>query len=246
MAKKQAKSFNAELDGLLDGIEIPSDEEVKRETTFKKRSLDPEWRENVTNANRKKHSNPEIAKKIADANRKSAVDPVAYKNRAESNRKKAKDPEWKKALLEGRKKIDQKQIGKKMASDPEWKRKNLEQNRKTAQDPEWRKKMSEINKAKRNSIDYVKKHQDAINKRTQDPEWRQKQAERAIPHYTPYGVFESLKSLCMFLLDNNIFSTSSNTPMVSAGSYVRNKLKKDATNWYRITREEYERLKGNK
>jgi hypothetical protein len=55
MAKKQ-KSFDAELDALLAGVELPSDEAVKFETSLKKRNNDPEYRKQylIAQSTRKK------------------------------------------------------------------------------------------------------------------------------------------------------------------------------------------------
>ena len=49
MAKKP-KSFNAEIDSLLEGIELPSDKSVEFETSLKKRDTNPEYRKQYLKA----------------------------------------------------------------------------------------------------------------------------------------------------------------------------------------------------
>jgi hypothetical protein len=97
MAKKQ-KSFDAELDALLAGVELPSDEQLRKETGAQKRVNDPEWRA----AFKKGHSASRKVMKesgywatiMEDVNKRIKNDPVIRAARVARNKEMAKDPTW--------------------------------------------------------------------------------------------------------------------------------------------------------
>lgn len=55
------KDLDKELDDLLNNLQLPSDEQIKRETTVLLRSKNPAWHKNNT----ERYKDPEYAKKVA-------------------------------------------------------------------------------------------------------------------------------------------------------------------------------------
>jgi hypothetical protein len=195
-----------------------------------------QWRESVTEANRKKHADPETAKRIADGNRKSAQDPVARANRAEANRRLRLDPNWQKAFLEGRKKIDQKAVGKKMASDSEWQRNHKEQVSKLKYNPVFMEKVAKNNKAKRDNPEHIQKHQTAIDKRTESEDWIRKNCR---PIKSPYGIFPIFKQACLEYQKKHGGNIGS--IVVKIRRWIKSGKKPE---WQYLTWEQYDLFKG--
>jgi hypothetical protein len=112
----RSKKIMDDLDKLLDGVELPSNEELKRETISaktKKLHEDPNWK--------KKWARKNLAKKY----------PASWKqNQKAGILKKRQDPAW----------IENQRLGLlKRSQNTDWKQKIGEANRRKAQDPEWRK-----------------------------------------------------------------------------------------------------------
>jgi hypothetical protein len=91
MATKK-KTFNANLDELLSGIDLPSDEEIKSETKSKKlaevaksthKKRGEKWKNNLSNANSQKKDNVDFKKKCEV----SAREKVSKKSWIENNKK---------------------------------------------------------------------------------------------------------------------------------------------------------------
>ena len=91
------------------------------------------WRENVTEANRRKAQDPEWRRKNAEAMRRLAQDPEWRKNAAKAGRRRAQDPVWRKNTAEGTRRRSQ---------NPVWRESLTAALRKNWQDPEYRKMMS--------------------------------------------------------------------------------------------------------
>lgn len=237
MTKKKLIDIDAEFDGL------EFDEHAIRVATGVK-NRPASWSANVAEANRKKHANPEFAKKLGAANRGKSLDPVWRAKMAEANRKKHADPEYKKAYEAGRKKIDQKAVGKKMAADPEWQRKHKEQVSKLKDNPIFMKKTAENNKAKVNDPEYRKNLQAGIDKRNASPEWQAMQAERRKPVLTPYGAFDGVKIAALALIEMGVANADVKNPIVSASGMIRYNIKTKKDGWAWISKEEYIMLTG--
>jgi hypothetical protein len=225
--------------------------ELKARKTFafkktfneKKEKNTPEyqqWREAVSEANRKKHADPDTAKRLADANRKSAVDPVARKNRADGNRKKAKDPAWQQKHKEGyeRRWADPEERIKHKArmNAPDVLKATTEKNRKLAKDPVWREKVANNNKAKRTDSTHLKKHQAGVTDRSNNNEgWIRKNCR---PVSTPYGIFQKAKDVM------DLYHAENGGKRESVAVKLRSWLKSDKKpDWNYLTWEEYDRLK---
>jgi hypothetical protein len=198
------------------------------------------WRENVSEANRKKHADPVIKQRLAEANRKSALDPIARKNRLESNQKKRNDPVWQQNHKAGCEKRwedpEQRLKHKERMNDPEILAAITEKNRKLAQDPLWREKTAKNNKEKRNNPRHIKKHQEAVADRSiNNDDWIRKNCR---PVSTPYGIFQKLKDLVEFYRKDN----SGNQQAVTVR--FRKWLNSDQhPDWSYLTWDEYDRLK---
>jgi hypothetical protein len=86
MSKK--KSFDARLDELLTGIDLPSDEEIKRQTAIER-------------ATETKRNNPHYKEIIAEANRKKAQTAEFRENVKSGIKKKWEDPKYIAKSVEG-------------------------------------------------------------------------------------------------------------------------------------------------
>lgn len=216
----------------------------KKTFNEKKEKNTPEyqqWREAVSEANRKKHADPETAKRLAEANRKSALDPIARKNRAEGNRKKAKDPEWQRKHKEGYERRwanpEERIKHKARMNAPEVLKATTEKNRKLAKDPKWREKVANNNKAKRTDPTHLKKHQEGVTDRSNNnKEWIRKNCR---PVSTPYGIFQKAKDVMDLYHEEN--GGKRESVAVKLRSWLKSDKKPD---WKYLTWEEYNLIKG--
>ena len=147
------------------------------------------------------------------------------------------------------------QSNKKKAQDPNWLEKNAVSNKKKAQDPEWLDSVIKANKQRGASPEFLEKikiqakkmvenpkwmedHKLRIEKRSNNPKWVENnknvlaKARENIkkPIKTPYGVFDCIKNAERTIGINR--------------STIYSRMKNKSTEYYYITREEYEQLKG--
>ena len=135
------------------GPKKPVSEETREKLRNASFHKDPEYREKLSEANRKKWTDPEYRRKLFEA-RKGQIRSEESRHRiAEANRRKANDPERLRKIAEA---------AKKRYSDPEVRKKMSETAKKVHSDPEFRRKISEANR-----------------KRWADPEYREKILEAA-------------------------------------------------------------------
>lgn len=95
MATKKQKSFNAELDDLLYGLELPSDDELRKQTGYAKsaeshrgQKRSSEQKVNMSSWQKGKHKAEEQKKKIGDAMRGKSLEELIGEERAAEGRKK--------------------------------------------------------------------------------------------------------------------------------------------------------------
>jgi hypothetical protein len=181
MAKKQ-KSFDAELDALLAGVELPSDEEVNWETKYKNRSTNPNWIKSV-----KQQANKRVNdKKWREEN-------------ANRNKNQVNDPAYQKALKEG---ID------KRSNNKEWRANVTDGAKKRAKDKNIIEKIGKASKERFNNPEWREKHQEKINQRTNDPEWREKQhiarLARTLAVVCNDGIFSTKQEAVLYASSNGL------------------------------------------
>lgn len=202
------------------------------------RTLDPKWKMNVAEANRKKHSDPITKAKLtaANQNRKERLGPE-YSQRV-SNAQRLRY-----ANMTEKERFEMSEKGKAIWENPEYRermnlfyssdeqvKKHTERVREVSKRDDWRKKVAVLNKEKREDPNHIKRHQEAVDKRTQDPEWRRKQAERSKPMVTPDGIFNSRKMAAEFY--------KVKTPVMNS------RMKRYPDQYYYISQEEYIMLTG--
>lgn len=130
-----------------------------------KRSKDPLWRRNTTEANRKRSQDPISRENHAAAMKKMHRDPEYQRNHREAMQRVAQDPEWQRKM-QG------------VLQDPEWRRKNAEALQKTHQDLERQRKHREALQKLHQDPEFRRKHHEALKKISLDPEWQRKMHER--------------------------------------------------------------------
>lgn len=94
MTKKQ-KSLNAKLDDLLEGLDLPSDAELRKETGLRKRSDDPTWHANNQKAIDKKKQDSTWYDNLVKRNKKLVKDPVRNQKIKETVKQQYQDPVYK-------------------------------------------------------------------------------------------------------------------------------------------------------
>lgn len=170
MATKK-KSFNAELDDILHGLDLPSDAEVREETGKVKRA------EGVR-ANRHK---------ISEGGKRAYQDPA----RLEKQQK----------AMQNRNNSSHKEAGKKRAADPIWKAKQKAAVEALQNDPvrlaEYKKNYAKGNSEKYDNPEYWENYYKGIAKRDADSEYHKRRiaasnAKIAIRVITPDGEFDSI------------------------------------------------------
>ena len=95
MATKKSKSFNAELDGLLEGLDLPSDDELRKETGYAKSSesktgqkRSDEQKVNMSSWQKGKPKEEATKEKIGNKMRGKTLEELIGEERAAEGRKK--------------------------------------------------------------------------------------------------------------------------------------------------------------
>lgn len=170
MATKK-KNLNASLDDLLEGLDLPTDEEVREETGKVKRA------EGVR-ANRHK---------ISEGGKRSYQDPARL--------------EKQKKAMNNRDNTSHKEAAKKRAADPNWKAKHKAAIEALQNDPvrlaEYKKNYAKGNSKKYDNPDYWENYYAGIAKRDADEEYTKKRLDASRAKickkvHTPLGVFDSI------------------------------------------------------
>jgi predicted transcriptional regulator len=207
MATKKKKSFNAELDDLLDGLDLPSEEEVKEDTR----------REKLSRHHIGKHKDEQTKKNMAVAARKKSQDPSwITANKAAQERLK-KD---KKKQAEISRKISEKSKGR---THSEESKKLMSEQRKGV--TSWNKGIatSESTKQKLSQANTGKKLADSTKEKIKNNAAKNK----AI--HTPEGVFISRTQAAEHYYTSGVKKLAS---VNSTSVWLYSQLTKDPTNFY--------------
>ena len=173
MPKK--KSFNTELDNLLAGLDLPSDEEVREETGKLKRAEGLQ--------------NPKVREKIGKTLKASAKYKEAIKNRDQSYKQSAEYKNARKEAMED------------YWSNPDNKKKHKEALKALKDDPvrlaEYQKNYNKGNSKKYDNPEYWENYYAGIAKRDADKEYTKKRLDASRAKickkvHTPLGVFNSI------------------------------------------------------
>jgi hypothetical protein len=192
MATKKSKSFDSELDDLLAGIELPSEEELTEETRKEKISKTTAGRKKSDNT-RAKISESQKGKKVSDETRARASDSLKGRKLSAEHRAKVSVANiGRKVSKETRAKIGARNKGKKHPPKSEETRAKLSASLKghpgymagKTHSEETRAKISESQKGKRNSEETRAKISEAKKGKSYGGNFK--------PVSTPYGVFSSL------------------------------------------------------
>jgi len=215
------KSFNEEIDSLLEGLELPSDTDIRRETTYKKRSDNPEWHKNRTESMRKTAQTEEW---------KQSLD-LRKEKISKTLRELNKDPA---------RKSMQKENGKKQFLDPAKRKEWSDRTTKQMSDPARRAHLSELAKKQMSDPEQIKLQKEKANLRWQTDEFKKNHAEGvkkySKPCSTPFGIFSSGAEAGREY--NKLYNHTNGKKIVYSN------LKNNKEGYYYITREEYEQLKG--
>jgi hypothetical protein len=117
MATTKQKSLNKELDDLLEGLELPTDEEIRKETGYKKSSQShtgqkrtETQRANMSIWQKGTHKDESHKQKIGDSMRGKSLEEMLGEERAAAGRKARSD-----ATTKSHQSGDRKDVGKKIA-----------------------------------------------------------------------------------------------------------------------------------
>lgn len=219
----------------------------KKTHNEKKEKNTPEyqqWRESVSEANRKKAADPEIAKRLADANRnrKERLGPEYSKRASEAQRRRYENlTQEERQVISDQSKArwkDQEYRQRMMDyySTSEYKKYIKQRNKEVAQRPEMKEWYKEFNKAKRSDPAHIEKHQAGVADRSNNNEdWIRKNCR---PVSTPYGIFQKAKDVM------DLYHAENGGKRESVGVKLRSWLKSDKKpDWNYLTWEEYDKLK---
>lgn len=238
------------------GVNELSKKQISHKVAVVIRDENPDWRNNVISARKKSLEDPEhqlLMKKTFEKSlekRKESIkkkwqDPDYREKMAESNRKKAQDPAWlekvrnnaekRKGSVEWSQKMSK--ILKEKYKDPEARSKIAESNRKKSQDPTIRKKLSDKAKERTNNPEYKELLRQRWEEKTKKEGWsdivekRNKTLKEKLskPLMTRHGAFSSTKEAAKFYQVDG----------ANIGYWLSNK----PDEFYRLTKEEYEKLK---
>ena len=170
---------NFDIGKLLDDIDLPTDDQIKKET----QSL------NYTNSNNSRYQNAEYKQKHANAIKEAVNTPQRkQKMRERHQRLLAEDPNY-----------YSKWVGKnaEQAKDPAWQKAQREGLLKKFEDPQVRKNISDGVKKSWQNPERLQKQLAGIEKWKQNPNYAKVQAQRAQKAWkaiiTEYGEFENVK-----------------------------------------------------
>jgi len=175
MMATRKKNLNKNLDELLAGLELPTDEEVRLETGKVKRA------EGL--------KNPAVRTRIGQSIKSSAAYKEGMKNRDQSYKQTAEYKESKRKTTLA------------LNSDPEYKKKHKEGMKAMRADParnaEYKKKWSEGNSKKYDNPEYWENYYKGIAKRDADEEYTKKRLDASRAKickkvHTPLGIFDSI------------------------------------------------------
>lgn len=218
----------------------------KKTFNEKKQKNTPEyqqWRESVSEANRKKHADPETAKRLAEANRnrKERLGPEYSKRVSEAQRRRYENmSEEDRQTMSNRSKevwadSDYRDSRMSYYHSAEYTNYITNRNRELAKDPKWREKVATNNKAKRTDPTHLKKHQEGVTDRSNNnEEWIRKNCR---PVSTPYGVFQKAKDVMDLYHKEN--GGKRESVAVKLRSWLKSNKKPD---WKYLTWEEYDQL----
>lgn len=211
-----SKSLKQEQDKLFAGLEdiLPTAIELSYETRGKKTSS------TVLNRTEEQKAEQDIKKR------------ESRKKQGEKMREKYTDPAYKEKYIESRKHL---------YIDPEFIKKRNEANRRSAKDPVAYQNRVEANRKRAQEQDWIEKNKEAGKRLSQNKEWCKAAGERnkkrcMKPIVTPEGIFAGLS------LAAKRYNEIKN--QCSTQNWLMNQIKKDPTNFYYITKEEYIMLTG--
>lgn len=186
---------------------------------------------NYVDANRKKAKNEQFKEKLSESVKQSYIDKPEQKNikakkMLETNLKNFSDPEYKKWLREQRQLqakdpgyLEKLRNGQKNMDREEWKKNLLEGQKKRNENPTWK---ENIKKSKQ--------------EQWRDPAHREKMLRvHSYAIKTPDGVFAGLDQAHVFYNNKRNFN--------NGRKWVKGMMKKDPKNYYKISWEEYDKLK---
>jgi hypothetical protein len=143
-----------------------------------------------------------------------------------------------------------KKTNKILMADPEYRKKLKQQRQQQANDPNYKNKLMEGVKRRESDPEYKKIRKNMIEKRSKNTQWKEsiKKAQqnrseehkknlyrtKAYPIVTPYGIFNGLIEAHDKI---NLIKNFNN-----GRKWILGMMKKDPTNFYRITWEEYDNL----
>lgn len=219
-------------DSIFEGIDIPDDATVRRQTAVAKRELSGWYEKNLAHIN-----DPEIRALKKERNQQRWADPQWVKNYYENLEKLKETPEFKESIQRAK---------ETRIANQEWRKNIAEARRKQAKDPSWKEKTRKAYDEFFNSSEGKKLRKATGEKNKNNPEFKRNVliGRGVLPFHTPWGYYEDANVAAEDSKTKNtdyFFETRSTNKTYCCPAKVR-KLLKDPKNkdFYFISWDEYD------